>query len=52
MESKERAIRVLLTKSELDGHDRGVHVIAKALRDEGMEVSAFFEYPWTGIFDS
>lgn len=31
-------IRVLLTKSALDGHDRGVRVIAKTLRDEGMEV--------------
>ena len=31
-------IRVLLAKAGLDGHDRGVKVIARALRDEGMEV--------------
>lgn len=31
-------IRVLLAKPGLDGHDRGVKVIARALRDEGMEV--------------
>ena len=31
-------LRVLLAKSGLDGHDRGVHVIAAALRDAGMEV--------------
>lgn len=33
-----RAIRVLLAKPGLDGHDRGVRVIAQALRDAGMEV--------------
>jgi methylmalonyl-CoA mutase C-terminal domain/subunit len=31
-------IRVLLTKSELDAHDRGVRTIAAALRDAGFEV--------------
>jgi len=34
----ERKIRVLLAKPGLDGHDRGVKVIARALRDAGMEV--------------
>lgn len=34
----ERPIRVVLTKVGLDGHDRGVKVIAQALRDAGMEV--------------
>ena len=33
-----KKIRVLLAKAGLDGHDRGVKVIARALRDEGMEV--------------
>ena len=31
-------IRVLLAKPGLDGHDRGVKVVARALRDSGMEV--------------
>ena len=31
-------IRVLVAKAGLDGHDRGVKVIARALRDAGMEV--------------
>ena len=31
-------IRVLLAKIGLDGHDRGVKVVARALRDAGMEV--------------
>lgn len=34
----ESKIRVLLAKPGLDGHDRGVKVIARALRDAGMEV--------------
>ena len=34
----EPKIRVLLAKPGLDGHDRGVKVIARALRDAGMEV--------------
>ena len=33
-----RKIRILLGKPGLDGHDRGVHVIAAALRDAGFEV--------------
>jgi methylmalonyl-CoA mutase, C-terminal domain len=33
-----RPIRVLIAKSGLDGHDRGAKVIARALRDAGMEV--------------
>lgn len=33
-----RKIRILLAKSGLDGHDRGVKVVARALRDAGMEV--------------
>jgi methylmalonyl-CoA mutase, C-terminal domain len=33
-----RKIRVLLAKAGLDGHDRGIHVIAAALRDAGFEV--------------
>ena len=33
-----RKIRVLLSKPGLDGHDRGVKVVARALRDAGMEV--------------
>ena len=37
-QDKKTAIRVLLTKSAHDGHDRGIRVIAKALRDEGMEI--------------
>ncbi len=34
----EKKIRVLLAKPGLDGHDRGIKVIAAALRDAGMEV--------------
>jgi methylmalonyl-CoA mutase C-terminal domain/subunit len=34
----ERRIRVLIAKPGLDGHDRGAKVIARALRDAGMEV--------------
>jgi len=34
----ERRIRVLVTKPGLDGHDRGAKVVARALRDAGMEV--------------
>lgn len=33
-----RALRVLIAKPGLDGHDRGAKVIARALRDAGMEV--------------
>ena len=34
----EQKIRVLVAKPGLDGHDRGAKVIARALRDAGMEV--------------
>src|SRR5437764_14624013 len=34
----EQRIRVLVAKPGLDGHDRGAKVIARALRDAGMEV--------------
>lgn len=34
----EQKIRVLIAKPGLDGHDRGAKVIARALRDAGMEV--------------
>jgi len=34
----DRKIRVLVAKPGLDGHDRGAKVVARALRDAGMEV--------------
>ena len=37
-DQNERKIRVLVAKPGLDGHDRGAKVIARALRDAGMEV--------------
>ena len=36
--TERKKIRVLLSKVGLDGHDRGVKVVAKALKDAGMEV--------------
>lgn len=36
--SGEKKIRVLVAKPGLDGHDRGAKVVARALRDAGMEV--------------
>ncbi len=36
--SEERKIRVVIAKPGLDGHDRGAKVVARALRDAGMEV--------------
>jgi len=36
--TKEKKIRVLAAKPGLDGHDRGVKVVARALMDGGMEV--------------
>ena len=36
--TNERKIRVLIAKPGLDGHDRGAKVVARALRDAGMEV--------------
>lgn len=41
-----RTYRVLLAKSGLDGHDRGIKVIARALRDAGFEVI------YTGLFQT
>jgi len=38
MSEQERKIRVVIAKPGLDGHDRGAKVIARALRDAGMEV--------------
>lgn len=40
------SVRVLVAKVGLDGHDRGVNVIARLLRDAGMEVI------YTGLFQS
>ena len=34
----ERKVRILMAKPGLDGHDRGVKVVARALRDAGFEV--------------
>ena len=42
----ERKIRVIVAKPGLDGHDRGVKIIARAFRDAGMEVI------YTGIFQT
>ena len=36
--SNDQPIRVLIAKPGLDGHDRGAKVVARALRDAGMEV--------------
>ena len=38
MTTEERRVRVLIAKPGLDGHDRGAKVVARALRDAGMEV--------------
>lgn len=35
---KESPVRILIAKPGLDGHDRGAKVVARALRDAGMEV--------------
>ena len=37
-DARERKIRVVVAKPGLDGHDRGAKIIARALRDAGMEV--------------
>jgi methylmalonyl-CoA mutase C-terminal domain/subunit len=37
-ETQTQAVRILIAKPGLDGHDRGAKVIARALRDAGMEV--------------
>ena len=44
--SSERPLRVIVAKAGLDGHDRGAKVIARALRDAGMEVI------YTGLFQT
>ncbi len=46
MDAVRPPIRVLIAKPGLDGHDRGARVIARALRDEGMEVI------YTGLFQT
>jgi methylmalonyl-CoA mutase cobalamin-binding domain/chain len=38
MSDRESPIRVVLAKVGLDGHDRGIKVVARALRDAGMHV--------------
>jgi methylmalonyl-CoA mutase C-terminal domain/subunit len=38
MEPSARKVRVLIAKPGLDGHDRGAKVVARALRDAGLEV--------------
>jgi methylmalonyl-CoA mutase C-terminal domain/subunit len=44
--ARKRPIRVLIAKPGLDGHDRGAKVMARALRDAGMEVI------YTGLFQT
>ncbi|HEY0797694.1 MAG TPA: cobalamin B12-binding domain-containing protein [Candidatus Baltobacteraceae bacterium] len=44
--ANERPLRVVIAKAGLDGHDRGAKVIARALRDAGMEVI------YTGLFQT
>jgi methylmalonyl-CoA mutase C-terminal domain/subunit len=34
----ERKVRILMAKPGLDGHDRGIKIVARALRDAGIEV--------------
>ena len=41
-----RPLRIIIAKAGLDGHDRGAKVIARALRDAGMEVI------YTGLFQT
>ncbi|MBV9467287.1 MAG: cobalamin B12-binding domain-containing protein [Solirubrobacterales bacterium] len=38
MTARQKKIRVVVAKPGLDGHDRGAKIIARALRDAGMEV--------------
>ncbi len=42
--ANDRPLRIIVAKAGLDGHDRGAKVIARALRDAGMEVI------YTGLF--
>jgi methylmalonyl-CoA mutase C-terminal domain/subunit len=44
--SQQNPIRVVLAKLGLDGHDRGIQVVARAFRDAGMEVI------YTGLWQS
>ncbi|MFY9781048.1 MAG: cobalamin B12-binding domain-containing protein [Candidatus Baltobacteraceae bacterium] len=44
--SSDRPLRIVVAKAGLDGHDRGAKVIARALRDAGMEVI------YTGLFQT
>lgn len=44
--ANERPLRIIVAKAGLDGHDRGAKVIARALRDAGMEVI------YTGLFQT
>jgi isobutyryl-CoA mutase small subunit len=44
--TNDRPLRVIVAKAGLDGHDRGAKVIARALRDAGMEVI------YTGLFQT
>ena len=46
MAGEGRPLRVIVAKAGLDGHDRGAKVIARALRDAGMEVI------YTGLFQT
>jgi methylmalonyl-CoA mutase C-terminal domain/subunit len=46
MSEKRSRIKVIVAKPGLDGHDRGAKVVARALRDAGMEVV------YTGIFQT
>ena len=46
MNGAERPLRVIVAKAGLDGHDRGAKIIARALRDAGMEVI------YTGLFQT
>ena len=46
MTGKKNVIRVLIAKVGLDGHDRGVKVVARCLRDAGMDVI------YTGLHNS
>ena len=38
IDMKQRKIRVLIAKVGLDGHDRGAKIVARTLKDSGMEV--------------
>ena len=46
MSSSAKPVRVLIAKPGLDGHDRGAKVVARGLRDAGMEVI------YTGLFQT